>query len=114
MIQTHLIICKDWTDTKDKVKSLEHIICKCNPSTTSMPLVTTAAAVPGLYSYVTHYVNKDETEIPPPFKGAKPKQNWGRGKPKGKPQKYLKVVKDDLEETALEFEPVFMSTMVIL
>ena len=26
MIQTHLIICKDWADEKDKAKSLEHII----------------------------------------------------------------------------------------
>ena len=26
MIQTHLIICKDWADVKDKAKSLEHII----------------------------------------------------------------------------------------
>ena len=26
MIQTHLIICKDWAETKDKAKSLEHII----------------------------------------------------------------------------------------
>ena len=26
MIQTHLIICKDWADIKDKAKSLEHII----------------------------------------------------------------------------------------
>ena len=26
MIQTHLIICKDCTDVKDKAKSLEHII----------------------------------------------------------------------------------------
>ena len=26
MIQTHLIICKDWTDVKDKAKSFEHII----------------------------------------------------------------------------------------
>ena len=26
MIQTHLIICKDWVDKKDKAKSLEHII----------------------------------------------------------------------------------------
>ena len=25
MIQTHLIICKDWAETKDKAKSLEHI-----------------------------------------------------------------------------------------
>ena len=26
MIQTHLIICKDWADIKDKAKSLKHII----------------------------------------------------------------------------------------
>ena len=26
MIQTHLNICKDWADVKDKAKSLEHII----------------------------------------------------------------------------------------
>ena len=26
MIQTHLIICKDWAEVKDTVKSLEHII----------------------------------------------------------------------------------------
>ena len=33
MIQTHLIICKDWADIKDKAKSLEHIIGKCDPPT---------------------------------------------------------------------------------
>ena len=26
MMQTHLIICKDWADVKDKAKSLKHII----------------------------------------------------------------------------------------
>ena len=26
MIPTHLIICKDWAETKYKAKSLEHII----------------------------------------------------------------------------------------
>ena len=35
-----------------------------------MPLVTTGAALPGLYSHITHSVDKDEAEIPPPFKGA--------------------------------------------
>ena len=30
MIQTHLSICKDWAETKDKAKSLEHIIQKCD------------------------------------------------------------------------------------
>ena len=33
MIQTYLIICKDWAEVKDKAKSLEHIIQKCDPPT---------------------------------------------------------------------------------
>ena len=51
-----------------------------------MPLVTTGATVLALYSHITHSVDKDEAEIPPPFKGAKLKQTRGGGKPKGKPQ----------------------------
>ena len=82
IIQTHLIKCKNWAETKDKAKSLEHIICKCDPPTPALPLATT---VPGLYSHIAHSVDKDETEIPPPFKGTKPKQTRGRGKQKGKP-----------------------------
>ena len=85
MIQTHLIICKDWAVVKDKAKSLEHIIQKCDLPTPAMPLVTTGATVLGFYSHITHSVDKDE-EIPPPFKGAKLKHTRGRGKPKGKPQ----------------------------
>ena len=86
MIQTHLIICKDWAAVKDEAKSLEHIMQKCDLPTPAMPLVTTGATVPVLYSHITHSVDKDEEEIPPPFKGAKPKQTRGGGKPKGKPQ----------------------------
>ena len=86
IIQTHLIICKDWADVKDKAKLLEHIIQKCDPPTPAMPLMATGATVLGLYSHITHSVDKEEGEIPPPFKGAKPKQTRGRGKPKGKPQ----------------------------
>ena len=86
MIQTHLIICKDWANVKDKAKSLEHIIQKCDPPTPAMPLIATGATVPGLYSHIAHSVDKEEGEIPPPFKGAKPKQTRSRGKPKGKPQ----------------------------
>ena len=85
MIQTHLIICKDWADVKDKVKSLEHIIQKCDPPTPAIPLMATGATVLGLYSYIVHLVDK-EGKIPQPFKGPKPKQTRGRGKPKGKPQ----------------------------
>ena len=60
MIQTHLIICKDWADVKDKAKSLEHIIRKCDPPTPAMPLMATGATVPGLYSHVAHSVDKEE------------------------------------------------------
>ena len=31
-------------------------------------------------------MDKEEGDIPQPFKGTKPKQTRGRGKPKGKPQ----------------------------
>ena len=86
MIQTHLIICKDWATVKDTVKSLKHIILKCDPLTPAMPMMATGATLPGLYSHIAHSVDKDEGEIPQPFKGAKSKQTRGRGKPKGKPQ----------------------------
>ena len=85
MIQTHLIICKDWAEVKDTAKSLEHIIRKCDPPTPTMPTMATGATVLGLYSHIAHLVDKEEGEIPQPFKGAKPKQTRGRGKPKGKP-----------------------------
>ena len=81
MIQTHLITCKDWATVKDTAKSLKHIILKCDPSTLAMPTMATGATVPGLYSHIAHSVDKDEGEIPQPFKGAKTKQTRGRGKP---------------------------------
>ena len=86
MIQTHLIMCKDWNTVKDTAKSLEHIIMKCDPPIPAMPMMATGATVPGLYSHIAHSVDKEEGDIPQPFKGAKPKQTRGRGKPKGKPQ----------------------------
>ena len=72
MIQTHLITCKDWATVKDTVKSLEHIIIKCDPPTLAMPTIATGATVPGLYSHIAHLVDKKEGEIPQPFKGTKP------------------------------------------
>ena len=86
MIQTHLIMCKDWATVKDTAKSLKHIILKCDPPTLAMPMMETGATVPRLYFHMAHSVDKEEGEIPQPFKGAKPKQTRGRGKPKGKPQ----------------------------
>ena len=87
MIQTHLITCKDWAEVKDTVKFLEHIIQKCDLPTPAMPMIATGASVLGLYSHIAHSVDKEESEIPQPFKGTKPKQTRGRGKPKGKPHK---------------------------
>ena len=86
MIQTHLITCKDWDMVKDTAKSLEHIIMKCDPPTSAMPMMATGATVLGLYSHIAHLVDKEEGDIPQLFKGAKPKQTRGRGKPKEKPQ----------------------------
>ena len=43
MIQTHLIMCKDWDTVKDTAKSLEHIIMKCDPPTPAMPTMATGA-----------------------------------------------------------------------
>ena len=79
MIQTHLITCKDWATVKDTAKSLQHIIMKCDPPTLAMPMMATGATVPGLYFHIAHSVDKEEGEIPQPFKGAKPKQTRGRG-----------------------------------
>ena len=64
MIQTHLIICKDWAEVKDKAKSLKHIIQKCDPPTPAMPLMATGATVLGLYSHIAHSVDKEEVKYP--------------------------------------------------
>ena len=48
--------------------------------------MATGATVMGLYLHIAHLVDKEEGEIPQPFKGAKPKQTRGRGNPKGKHQ----------------------------
>ena len=82
MIQTHLIICKDWAGVKDKAKFLKHIVQKCDPPTPAMPLMATGATVLGLFSHIAHSADKEEGEILPPFKGAKPKQTRGRTKTK--------------------------------
>ena len=58
MIQTHLIVCKDWVAVKGTVKSLEHIIQKCDPPTPVMPMMATGATVLGLYSHIARSVDK--------------------------------------------------------
>ena len=83
IIQTHLITCKAWEKTTDQVKELEHIIMKCDPPAAALPNLTKGAAVPGLYSHIAHSDDKEETDIPQPFKGACLKQPKNRGRGKG-------------------------------
>ena len=70
IIQTHLITCKTWAKTTKKVKELEHIIRKCDPPAAALPNLTKGTAVHSLYSHIAHSNDKEETDIPQPFKGA--------------------------------------------
>ena len=74
IFQIHLITCENWAKTTQKAKELEHIIRKCDPSAAALPNLTQGTAVPGLYSHIAHSNDKEETDIPQPFKGARPKQ----------------------------------------
>ena len=69
IIQTHLITEKTWEETTDKVKELEHIIRKCDPPAATLPTLAKGTAVPGLYSQIAHSGDKEESDIPQPFKG---------------------------------------------
>ena len=84
IIQTHLITCKNWDETTQKAKELEHIIRKCDPPAAAMPTLTQGAMAPGLYSHIAQSEDKEETEILQPFKGGKPKQNKTKGRGKGR------------------------------
>ena len=84
IIQTHLITEKDWAVTTKKAKELEHIFRKCDSLAAALPTLAKDTAVPGLYSHIAHSNDKDEMEIPQPFKGAHPKQHKPRGRGKGK------------------------------
>ena len=78
----HLITCKNWPATTKKAKELEHIIRKCEPLAAAMPTLTPGAAVPNLLSQIAQSEDKEDTEIPQPFKGVKPKQ--GKQEKEGK------------------------------
>ena len=58
-------------------------------------MMATGATVPGLYSNIAHSVDKEEGEIPQPFKGAKPKQTRGKGKPQEQRQNPPKAQEAD-------------------
>ena len=71
-----------------KQKKLEHVIRKCDSPAAVLHNLIQGTAVPGLYSHIAHLNDKEGTDIPQPFKGARPKQNKTRGRGKGKqPQK---------------------------
>ena len=70
IIQTHLITCKTWAKTTKKSKELEHIIRRCDPPATALQNMTKGTAIPSLYSHIAHSNDKEETDIPQPFKGA--------------------------------------------
>ena len=84
IIQTHLITCKTWAKTTKKAKELEHIIRRCDPPATALPNLTKGTAVPSLYLHIAHSNDKEETDIPQPFKGDRPKQPKAGGGGKGK------------------------------
>ena len=76
IIQTHLITCENWAKTTKKAKELEHVIRKCDLPAAALPTLTQGAAVASLYSHIAYSNNKEETDIPQPFRGpdqSKPK-----------------------------------------
>ena len=86
VIQTHLIICENWAGIKDKAKISRTHHTEMQSINPGNALSYNGCNSMGLYSHIAHSVDKEEEEIPPPFKGAKPKQTRARGKPIGKPQ----------------------------
>ena len=70
IIQTYLITCKIWAKTTKKAKELEHIIRRCDPLAAALPNLKKGRGVPHLYSHIAHSNDKEERDIPQPFKGA--------------------------------------------
>ena len=105
IIQTHLITCKTWDKTTKKAKELEHIIRKCDPLAAALPNLTKETAVPGLYLHIAHSNDKEETDIPQPFKGTRPKQPKTRGGGKGKqPQQKSKPPPVQVQEDQYTYD----------
>ena len=105
IIQTHLITEKTWEKTNDKAKELEHIIRKFDPPAAALPNLTKGTTVPGLYSHIAHSDDKEETDIPQPFKGAHPKQPKHRGRGKGKqPQQKPKNLSVQIQDDQYNYE----------
>ena len=87
------------------MKELEHIIRKCDPPAAALLILTKGTAVPSLYSHTAHSNDKEETDIPQPFKGAQPKQPKTRGRGKGKqPQQKLKTPPVQVQEDQYNYD----------
>ena len=105
IIQTHLITEKTWEETTKNAKELEYIIRKCEPPAAALPTVAKGTTLPSLYSHIAHSNDKDETDIPQPFKGARPKQPKPRGGGKGKqPQQYSKILPAQIQDDQYNYE----------
>ena len=105
IIQTHLITEKTWEETTDKAKELEHIIRKCDPPAAALPTLAKGTAVPSLYSHIAHSGDKEESDIPQPFKGVHSKQPKSRGKGRGKqPQQKLKIPPAQIQNNQYNYE----------
>ena len=71
----------------------------------ALPTLAKGTAVPSLYSHIAHSNDKDEAEIPQPFKGACPKQPKPRGGGKGKqPQQKLKNPPPQTQDDQYNYE----------
>ena len=86
IIQTQLIIEPNWAEVTKKAKNLEHIIRRCDPPATALPIITGAGAVPGLYSHITQSQDQDSDGIPKPLKSTKSKGGKKSRRDKAKPQ----------------------------
>ena len=105
IIQRHLITEKTWEKTTKTVKELKHIIRKFDPPAAAMPTLAKDTAVPSLYSNIAHSDDKDEMDIPQPFKGAHPKQSKFRGGRKDKqPQQKLKNLPAQIQDDQYNYE----------
>ena len=110
MIRTHLIICENWADIKDKAKSLEHIIRKCDPPTPAMPLVTMGATVPGC-THISHTrLTKKKKRYPHHLKG----QNQNKSEVEVSQKGNLRVLDRTHLELKRQRKPMVMIVLIII
>ena len=103
--QTHLITAKTWEDTTDKAKELEHIIRKCDLLAAALPTLVKGTVVPSFYLHIAHSEDKEESDIPQPFKGACPKRIKSRGRGQGKqPQQKPKNLPAQIQDDQYSYE----------